>query len=99
MKVAEGFISVAKHCKYRGSYSTYNLRDDFGINARITAASKPMGALKNFWDNPHVDMRSKFLIFRAVPINLLLWGYKTWVMRGDPMNKIEVFLNHGCRRI
>jgi len=57
--VADGQVTFTKHFKYLGSYVSYNLRDDFDVNSRITAASQSMGALRNFWDNPHVDLWSK----------------------------------------
>ena len=40
------------------------------------SAKKSMGAIKCFWDNPHVDTYSKYMIFRAIMMKLLLWGCK-----------------------
>ena len=71
--VADGFVTFTRHFKYLGSYVSYNLRDDYDIETRIAAASASMGALKNFWDNPHVELYSKYLLFCAIPMNLLLW--------------------------
>ena len=98
IQVADGFVTFTKHFKYLGSYISYNLRDDYDIQNRVLNASKAMGALKNFWDNPHVDLYSKFLI-RAIPLNLLLWGCETWSMRKQLMDKLEVFVHRSCRRI
>ncbi len=58
-----------------------------------------MGALKNIWDSPHLDIWSKYLLFRAIPMNLLLWGCETWSMRKALSNKLEVFLHRNVRRI
>ena len=33
-----------------------------------------MGALKFFWSSENVDIHAKYLIYMAVPLNLLLWG-------------------------
>ena len=85
--------------KRYGSYIAYNLRDDFDVESRISSASASMGALKNFWDNPHVDLYSKYLLFRAIPMNLLLWGCETWSLRQVLLNKVEVFLHRSIRRI
>ena len=49
--------------KYLGSHISYNLRDDDDITARIAAANASMGALKELWRNPHLDMYSKYLLF------------------------------------
>ena len=50
-----------------------------------------MGALKNVWNSPHLDIWSKYLLFCAIPMNLLLWGCETWSMRKALANKLEVF--------
>ena len=99
INVADGYVSFTKHFKYLGSYISYNLRDDFDIESRIASASASMGALSNFWDNSHVDLYSKYLLFRAIPMNLLLWGSETWSLRQVLLNKVEVFLHRSIRRI
>ena len=37
-----------------------------------------MDALKEVWRNPHLNIYNKYLFFRAIPMNLLLWGVETW---------------------
>ena len=61
--VADGFVSFTWTFKYLGSHISYNLRDDDNITARIAAANASMGALKELWRNPHLDMYSKYLLF------------------------------------
>ena len=99
INVTGGFVTFCKHFKYLGSHVSYNLRDDYDIETRIAAANSSMGALKNFWHNPHVDMYSKFLIYRAIPTNLLIWGCETWALRKGLLRKLEVFLHHSVRSI
>jgi len=99
LAVADGFVSFTRHFKYLGSYISYNLRDDYDIESRIAAASQSMGALKNVWNNPHMEIYSKYLLFRAIPMNLLLWGCETWSLRQVLLNKLEVFLHRSIRRI
>ena len=99
IKVADRFVSYTKHFKYLGSYISYNLRDDYDIDARLAAASASMGALKKVWDCPHMDLHNKYLLFRAIPVNLLLWGCETWSLRQTLLNKLEVFLHRSVRRI
>ena len=89
--VADGQVTFTRHFKYLGSHISYNLRDDYDIKSRLTAASQSMGALKNVWDNLHMDIYSKYLLFRAIPMNLLLWGCETWSLRKTLLNKLEVF--------
>ena len=97
--VADGFVSFTRTFKYLGSLISYNLRDDDNITARIAAANASMGALKELWRNPHLDMYNKYLIFRAIPMNLLLWGAETWSLRKSQLDKLEVFLHRSIRRI
>ena len=51
-----------------------------------------MGELNHFWADPAVDDFSKYLIFRAIPRNMLLWGCESWAIREATMKKLEVFL-------
>ena len=48
-----------------------------------------MGALKEVWRNPHLDTYSKYLLFHAIPLNLLLWGCETWSLRQDLLRRLE----------
>ncbi len=58
-----------------------------------------MGALKNVWDSPYLNIWSKYLLFRAIPMNLLLLGCETLSMQKALSNKLEVFLHQNIRRI
>jgi hypothetical protein len=58
-----------------------------------------MGALKEIWRNPHLDIYKKYLLFRAIPMNLLLWGAETWSLRKSQLDQLEVFLHRSIRRI
>jgi hypothetical protein len=58
-----------------------------------------MGALKEVWCNPHLDMSIKYLLFSAIPMNLLLWGCKNWSLRQALLQKLEVFLHRSIQRI
>ena len=97
--IADGYVTFCRTFKYLGSRISYNLRDDADIEARLAAANQSMGALKEVWRNPHLDTYSKYLLFRAVPMNLLLWGCENWSLRQDLLRRLEVFLHRGIRRI
>jgi len=51
-----------------------------------------MGVLKDIWRNPHLDIYNRYLLFRAIPMNLLLWGAETWSLRKTQLDQLEVFL-------
>ena len=58
-----------------------------------------MVSLGRFWEDPHANMYSKYIIFRAIPCNLLLWGYEIWLLRQSLLDTLEVFIHHNIRRI
>ena len=58
-----------------------------------------MGALNPFWKDKAVDDYSKYLIFCAIPCNLLLWGCESWALREATLQKLEVFLHRSVRKI
>ena len=97
--VADGYVTFCRTFKYLGSRISYNLRDDADIEARLAAANQSMGALKEVWRNPHLDTYSKYLLFRAIPMNLLLWGCENWSLRQDLLRRLEVFLHRSIRKI
>ena len=66
------FIIFTKFFKYLGSYISFDLDDIYAINSRIKKANQIMGALKFFWSSENVDIYAKYLIYMAVPLNLLL---------------------------
>ena len=47
----------------------------------IASENASMGAMAEFWDDDHVDVYSKYLIFREIPCYLLLWGCESWSLR------------------
>ena len=97
--VADGTVTFTRTFRYLGSLISYNLRDDEDITARLAAANASMGRLKEVWRNPHLDIYNKYLLFRAIPMNLLLWGAETWSLRKTHLDKLEVFLHRSIRRI
>ncbi len=78
--VDDGSVTFCRHFKYLGSFISFSLCDYFDIENQVTAATQSMGALKNVWNSSHLDIWSKYLLFRAIPMNLLLWGCETWSM-------------------
>ena len=99
ISVEDGYVTFCRHFKYLGSFISFSLCADYDIKKRVTAATQSIGALKNVWDSPHLDIWSKYLLFRAIPMNLLLWGCETWSVRKALSNKLEVFLHRNIRRI
>ena len=97
--VSDGFVSFCPHLKYLGSWLSFSLRDDYDVERQIGAANASMGALDNFWKDHNVVMYSKYMIFRVIPCNLILWVCKSWALCQTFLNKLEVFLHSSIRRI
>eukprot|EP00956_Cyclotella_meneghiniana_P019936 scaffold34652_cov36-Cyclotella_meneghiniana.AAC.1 len=96
---SEGYVDFTKDFLYLGSSTSYDLRDDQDIARRINIASRSMGMLKNFWDNPSIDLYTKHLFYLAIPINLLLWGCESWALKKSSLKKLEAFHHRSIRRI
>jgi hypothetical protein len=97
--VADGYVSFACTFCYLGSLINYSLCDDNDIMARIASATAATSALKEVWRNPHLEVYNKYLLFQAIPMNLLLWGAETWSLRKTQLDQLEVFLHRSIRRI
>ena len=41
----------------------------------------------------HLNLFSKYLIFIAIPMDLLLWGCESWALRESHLNKLSVFMH------
>jgi hypothetical protein len=94
-----GFVDFTKEFTYLGSIAAYSLDDEPDILRRISKASQSMGMLCNVWDNDFIDLESKMSFFLAIPVNLLLWGCKSWALKEEYFNKLDAFLHRSIRRI
>ena len=97
--MSECFVTFSVHFKYLGSWISFSLQDDYDVGRRIGAANASMGALEKFWRDHHANMHSKYMIFWAIPCNLLLWGCESWDLRQSLLDKLEVLLHFSTRRI
>ena len=91
IEVANGNVTFCPHFKYMGSWISFSLRDDHDVAKRIASVNASMGAMSDFWDDNHFDVYSKYLIFCAVPCNLLLWGCESWALIQTILGALEVF--------
>ena len=75
-----GIINFCQHFKYLGNFITYSLRYDSDIEHRLAQASLAMGSLQHLWADKAVNVHSNYLIFCAIPVNLVLWGCESWAL-------------------
>ena len=93
--VKDGFVTFCWHFKYLGSWISFSLREDHDITKRLAAANASMGAMSKIWDDDHVDTYSKYLLFKAIPYNLLLRGCETWALRKTLLASTESSCREG----
>eukprot|EP00978_Attheya_sp_CCMP212_P038155 scaffold186307_cov51-Attheya_sp.AAC.1 len=91
IQVKQGFVSFTKCFKYLGSIILSNLNDEIGIDPSISQANNAMGALREYFRCPQVNLQSKRLIYLAIPINLVLWGVESWALTERCYKKLQVF--------
>jgi hypothetical protein len=70
--VKDGFVTFCCHFRYLGSFISFCLCNDYDVKKHVNAATQSMGALKNVWNSPHLDIWSRYLLFWAIPMSLLL---------------------------
>ena len=54
-----GFVDYSHNFKYLGTLTSFDLKDDQDIQTRVNKASQQMGALKNVWQSPTIDLKAK----------------------------------------
>ena len=58
-----------------------------------------MGALAKFWAYASSDNGIKYLIFLAIPINMLSRGCESWALWTSLLKKLIIFLHRSIQRI
>ena len=99
ISVADGTVIFCLQFKYLGLWISYSLRYDYDVTKRLVAVNASMGAFCRFWDNEHVDVFSKYFLFRAIPCNFLLWGCESWSVQKSLLRFLELFLHRSIRCI
>lgn len=77
--VTDGYITTTKEFKYLGSWITDDLDDTTEIKWRIQKAKAQIGLLYFFFKaDDEVPRYTKYLIFMAIPMNTVHWGYASY---------------------
>ncbi len=85
--VDDGSVTFCRHFKYLGSFVSFSLCDNFDIENQVTAATQSMGALKNVWNSPHLDIWSKYLLFPGNPNEPASVGIRDVVNAKSPLEQ------------
>ena len=75
------------------------MNDNFDIEHYLAQALVSIGALTSYWSDPAVNTRSKYLIFCAIPVNMLLWGCENVALRETLLQKLQAFFHQSIQRI
>ena len=97
--VKDVFVTFCQPFKYLCPLISFSLREDHNIEKRLAAENVLMGGMSKIWDDDHLDTYSKYLLFRAIPCNLLLWGCEICALQKSLLASLKVFLYRGIRRI
>ncbi len=65
------FITFTTLFKYLGTHIHFTLDETYGIDIRINKVTQALGAMRFFFKRREVNQWTKYLIFRAIQINIL----------------------------
>ena len=97
--MSDGFVTFFRHFKYIGTWVSFSIRDDRDVAKRLAAANASIGYMSKIWDDERVDTYSNYMLFRAIPCNLLLRGREIWDLSKYLLAYLKVFLHRGIRKI
>jgi len=92
-------IHFSSSFNYLGLYMTSDVSDELEIKVRIKKATAQMGMLKDFFMCRDVNKWVKYWIYVGEPINMLLWGAKSWSITKKILKKLQSFHHSLIRRI
>ena len=97
--VKDGYITLTRHFKYLGAWISDTLQDDYELDIRIKKARAQIGSLKPFFQCPFIELPTKCQVYKAIPINTLLWGCESWSLTESMRQQLEVFHHKSLRHI
>ena len=82
-----------KRKPYLGTVISWDLREVKDIEARIKSANKLFGSVKStFWSNARVPFALRMRFYKAIIVNVLLWGCESWAIQPKEMREISYFI-------
>ena len=98
IKVSNGFITFTKFFKFLGHVFSHDLQDETEVASRVSSACRTMGRINYFWKYAEVESHSKFMIFMAMPMNLLSWGCESWSLKESILILLNMLIHRSMRR-
>ena len=89
------YLSFTPTFKYLGTIISWDLRETKDVEARIKSANKLFGSAKaTFWSNARVPFELRMRFYKAIVVNILLWGCESWAIQSKEVQALRVF--HFC---
>jgi Reverse transcriptase (RNA-dependent DNA polymerase) len=93
-------FSFCNQFNYLGSIFTNNLNDSEDIDRRIKQATAAFASLSgNILRNNKISKKLRKRTYKAIVINLLLWGCESWAIKEKDQQRLEVCLHRCIRRM
>jgi len=84
-------VQFSNKFKCLGSIITPCLMENANINVRIKRAKSQMGILRHFFSCEDIELRVKYWVYIEGPLNILLWGSKSWNLSNQNQIKLHDF--------
>jgi hypothetical protein len=97
--VQDGYVTMTKRFKYLGSWIVDDLRNDYEVEVRLKKATQQVGALAPLFHSKSIPIRTKYLVYVAIPLNTALWGCESWSITGTMERRLTTFHHTTIRRI
>ena len=86
------YLSFTPTFKYLGTIISWDLREVKDVEARIKSANKLFGSAKaTFWSNARVPFELRMRFYKAIVVNILLWGCESWAIQSKEVQALRVF--------
>lgn len=85
--------------KYLGATLTKDGRSTTEIKTRLAMATSAMAKLNNIWKSREISFSTKFKLYRALVLSILLYGCESWTLNAETTRRVQTFETKCFRRL
>ena len=86
------YTSLTPTFKCLSTTMSWGLREVKDVEARIKSANKLFGSAKaTFWSNARAPFELPMRFYKAIVVNMLLWGCESWATQSKEVQALRVF--------
>ena len=85
--------------KYLGATLTKDGRSSTEIKIRIATATSAMAKLSKIWRSKDISFSTKFKLYKALVVSILLYGCESWTMTAETTRRVQTFETKCFRRL